>query len=416
MTNDGTMTGTWREEYEEKKKSPKEAVATIERGEKVFVGTACGEPQSLVSALIDRAGSLAGNEIIHTLSLGLAPYTEERFGDEFRLEAFFIGPNVRDAVNEGRADYTPVYLSEIDHLLRRGKEQVDVALIQVSPPDEHGFCSLGVSIDITMAGQQQADVVIAEVNPNMPRTLGDSFVHVNDIDHIVESDEPLLEWTPEESDAEVMDKIGEHVAGLVGDGATIQVGYGAIPDAVLKHLSDKKDLGVHTEMFSDGIVDLVRDGVINGSRKTVHPGKIIASFCMGTRKVFDFLDNNPMIEFHPSSYTNDPCLIGQNENMVAINSALEVDLTGQVCADQLGYQFYSGLGGQVDFMRGAARSKNGKPIIALPSTAKGGEVSRIVPRLSEGAGVTTTRGDVHYVVTEYGVAQLHWKSIMQRAL
>jgi len=407
----------WKEDYQNKLKTADDAVSTIKRGKKVFIGTACGEPQSLVRALITRAGSLADNEILQTLSLGLAPYTEERFGDEFRTTAFFIGPNVRDAVNEGRADYTPVYLSEIDRLLRTDRYPVDVALIQVSPPDEHGFCSFGVSVDITKTASEKADVVIAEVNSNMPRTLGDSFIHISQIHHIVENEEPVLEWIPDQGgEADTIDRIGEHVAELVEDGSTIQVGYGPIPDAVFRHLYSKKDLGIHTEMFSDGIVELVERGVINGRRKTIHVGKILASFCMGTRKLYDFLDNNPMIEFHPSSYTNDPCLIGRHDNMVAINSALEVDLTGQVCADQLGYQFYSGLGGQVDFVRGAARSKGGKPIIALPSTAKDGAISRIVPRLSEGAGVTTTRGDVHYVVTEYGVAELHGKSIMQRAL
>ena len=411
------MRDYWKDDYLAKVKTAEEAVATVKRGQKVFIGTACGEPQSLVRALITRAGSLADNEILQTLSLGLAPYTEERFGDEFRTTAFFIGPNVRDAVNEGRADYTPVYLSEIDNLLKTDRYPVDVALIQVSMPDEHGFCSLGVSVDITKTASSKADVVIAEVNPNMPRTLGDSFIHISDIDHIVKGNDPLLEWSPEQDGVEdLIDRIGKHVADMVDDGATIQVGYGAIPDAVLRHLHCKNDLGIHTEMFSDGMVELVEKGVINGRKKTKHAGKIVASFCMGTRRLYDFLDNNPMIEFHPSSYTNDPCLIGQHDNMVAINSALEVDLTGQVCADQLGYQFYSGLGGQVDFMRGAARSKGGKPIIALPSTAKEGKVSRIVPRLSEGAGVTTTRGDVHYVVTEFGVADLHGKSIMQRAL
>ena len=411
------MSDYWKADYQDKLKTADDAVSTIKRGQKVFIGTACGEPQSLVRALITKAGSLADNEILQTLSLGLAPYTNERFGDEFRTTAFFIGPNVRDAVNEGRADYTPVYLSEIDRLLRTDRYPVDVALIQVSPPDEHGFCSFGVSVDITKTASEKADVVIAEVNSTMPRTLGDSFIHISQINHIVENEEPVLEWIPDQGgEADIIDRIGEHVANLVEDGSTIQVGYGPIPDAVLRHLRSKKDLGVHTEMFSDGIVELVEKGVINGRRKTIHVGKILVSFCMGTRKLYDFLDNNPMIEFHPSSYTNDPCLIGKHDNMVAINSALEVDLTGQVCADQLGYQFYSGLGGQVDFIRGAARSKGGKPIIALPSTAKEGTISRIVPRLSEGAGVTTTRGDVHHVITEYGAAELHGKSIMQRAL
>ncbi len=407
----------WREEWKQKLRTGEEAIDVIERGERVFIGTACGEPQMLVKALIAKADSLADNEIIHTLSLGITPYSEEKFKDQFRVNAFFIGPNVRSAINEGRADYTPVYLSEISHLLEEGRIPIDVALIQLSPPDEHGYCSFGVSVDITKTGTEAADVVIAQINQNMPRVLGDSFIHVSEIDYLVEGNEPLLEWpTVDPGTQTEADSIGRFVAELVEDGSTIQMGYGAIPNSVLKHLKDKKDLGVHTEMFSDGLVDLVESGVVTGKKKTIHKDKIIASFCIGSRRLFDFVNNNPAIEFHPSDYTNDPCLIGRNEKMVAINSALEVDLTGQVCADQIGYMFYSGLGGQVDFMRGAARSKRGRPVIALPSTAQGGQVSRVVSRLSDGAGVTTTRGDVHYIVTEYGVAELHGKSIMQRAL
>ncbi|MEM2943659.1 MAG: GNAT family N-acetyltransferase [Methanomassiliicoccales archaeon] len=414
---DTAIVKDWRERWKEKLKSASEAVECIERGERIFIGTGCGEPQTLLKALIERADHLADNEFIQTISLGLTPYQEERFTDKFRLNAFFIGPNVRNAVNEGRSDYTPIYLSEIPRLLESGRIPIDVALIQVSPPDEHGYCSLGVSVDITKSAAEHADRIVAQINSYMPRVLGDSFIHISDIDYIVEANEPLLEWRADDGGTpEEIDRIGKFVAELVENGATIQTGYGSIPDAVLRHLRDKKDLGVHTEMFSDGIIDLVESGVITGKKKTIHKGKIVASFCMGTRRLYDFIDNNPVIEFHPSNYTNDPCLIGKHEKMVAINSALEVDLTGQVCADQLGYMFYSGLGGQVDFMRGAARSKGGKPIIALPSTAQNGRVSRIVPRLSEGAGVTTTRGDVHYVVTEYGVAELHGKSIMQRAL
>lgn len=406
-----------KEDLRLKLRTAKDAVDVIERGQRVFIGTACGEPQMLVKALVAKADSLADNEIIHTLSLGLTPYSEEKFTDQFRVNAFFIGPNVRTSVNEGRADYTPVYLSEIGNLLEEGRIPIDVALIQVSPPDEHGYCSFGVSVDITKTATEAADVVIAQINQNMPRVLGDSFIHISDIDYLVEGNEPLLEWPSVDPGTQIeADSIGRFVADLVEDGSTIQIGYGAIPNSVLKNLKDKRDLGVHTEMFSDGIVDLVESGVVNGKRKTVHKDKIIASFCIGSKSLFDFVHNNPAIEFHPSNYTNDPCLIGRNEKMVAINSALEVDLTGQVCADQIGYMFYSGLGGQVDFVRGAARSKGGKPIIALPSTAQGGQVSRIAPRLSDGAGVTTTRGDVHYVVTEYGVAELHGKSIMQRAL
>ena len=406
----------WRDEYERKVTTAKKAMFHISKGQRVFVGTGCGEPQELVRALIDHADSMADNEIINTLSFGLAPYAEEKFGDQFRLNTFFIGPNVREAVNEGRADYTPIHLSEIASLIESGRIPIDVALIQVSPPDLHGFCSFGISVDITKPATEAAKVVIAEMNRQMPRTLGDCFIHISEIDHIVETDY-LIGQTFEAEDAdEVIEDIGRHVASLIENGSTIQIGFGDVPDAVLKYLEDKKDLGVHTEMFSDGLIDLVEKGVITGKKKSIHPEKIIASFCMGSDRLMEFVGNNPMIEFHPSSYTNNPCLIGRNHKMTAINTALTIDLTGQVCADQAGYTFYTGLGGQVDFMRGAAYSKGGKPIIAMPSTARNGTISRIQPHIPEGAGVTTTRGDVHYVVTEYGVAYLHGKSIMQRAL
>jgi acyl-CoA hydrolase/GNAT superfamily N-acetyltransferase len=403
--------------YESKLHTPEEAVRVIKRGDTVFIGTACGEPQALVRALTSSSDILSDNEIIQTLSLGLTPYTDERFTDQMRLNAFFIGPNVRSAVNEGRADYTPIYLSEIEDLFEDGSITVEVALIQVSPPDEAGDCSLGVSVDITKSAAMHANVVIAQVNPRMPRTSGDSVLNIAEFDHIVEVDEELLTFTPErEENPETLSRIGKHLSELVPDGATLQIGYGTTPNAVLPFLRNKKDLGIHTETFSDTLVDLVEAGIINGRRKTLHNGKVVASFVMGSRRLYDFLDGNETVELYPSSYTNDPTVIGRNDNMVAINSALEIDLTGQVCAEQLGSRFHSGIGGQVDFMRGAAFSKGGKPIIALPSTAKDGGVSRIVPTLEEGAGVTTPRGDVHYVVTEYGIAELHGKSIMQRAL
>lgn len=405
----------WLSTYQSKFTSPATAVKRIRRGQRVFIGSGCAEPQSLVTALAERGPHLADNPVVHILTLGVAPYAEERFSDQFRHNAFFVGPNVRGAIAEGRADYTPIFLSEIPALFREHRIPIDVALIAVSPPDEHGFCSYGVSVDVVKSATESASMVIAEVNPNMPRTLGDSFIHVNHIDWLIDTDEPVLEADHGEPD-DVAQRIGQHIADLIDDGSTLQLGIGTIPDAVLACLGDKKDLGIHTEMFAEGVIDLVNRGVINGRCKTIHPGKIVASFVMGTRRMYDFIDNNPMCEFHPTEYTNDPFRIARNDKMVAINSALEVDLTGQVCADSLGEYFYSGIGGQVDFIRGASRSKGGKPIIALPSTAKGGEYSRIVSDLKPGAGVVTSRGDVHYVVTEWGAADLHGKTIRERAL
>jgi acyl-CoA hydrolase len=410
------MATDWGEEYRSKLLSAEEAVLKIGPGRSVFLGTACGEPQSLVKALLAKSYAMIDSEVIQTLSLGLTFYADDQFRDQFRLNAFFIGPNVRSAVNEGRADYTPVNLSDIERLFASGLKPVDVAMIQVAPPDQDGYCNLGVSVDITMSAAMHADAVIAEVNPNMPRVGGDSRLHLREIDHLVENDQPLLEYVAEGDSGKVAPRIGKNVADLVPDGATIQVGYGSIPDAILAFLEDKKDLGVHTEMFSDGIIDLVEKGVITGARKGFHEGKIVASFCMGTRRLYDFIDGNEMFEMYPSSYTNDPCNISRNDRMIAINSALEVDLTGQVCTDQIGHRFYSGIGGQADFMRGAARSPGGKAIIAMPSTAQHNTVSRIVPTLTSGGGVTTTRGDVQFVVTEFGVADLRGKSIMERAL
>ncbi len=405
----------WKEKYKHKVSTAHDAVSTIRSGQRVFVGSGASEPQRLVKALAERGSELTDTQIAHVLTLGVAPYADPKLEAGFRHNALFIGPNVRDAVADGRADYTPIFLSEIPRLFRHGKLPIDVALIQVSPPDEHGFCSYGVSIDINKAAAESARHVVAEVNPNMPRTLGDSFIHINDIHVLVPSDFPILEAPAGKVDDIAM-RIGQHIADLIEDGSTLQLGIGTIPDAVLSCLGDKKNLGIHTEMFSDGVIDLVEKGIINGSEKNIHRGKIVASFVLGSRRLYDFIDNNPMCEFHPTEYTNDPYLIGQHDRMVAINSALQVDLTGQVCADSLGTYFYSGIGGQVDFIRGASRSHEGKPIIALPATAKNGNLSRIVPTLSPGAGVVTSRGDVHYVVTEFGTANLHGKTMRERAM
>ncbi len=406
-------TTDWRTRYADKICTADKALEVLQPGDRVFIGSACGTPQKLVQALADCPTEDV--EIIHLLTLGVAPYAQEKLASRYRVNALFIMPNVRPAVWEGRADYTPIFLSEIPGLFRSGRLPLDVALIHVTPPDEHGFCSFGVSVDITKPAAEAARCVIAEVNPRMPRTLGNCFIHVSKIAALVENDAPIYEFTtPGESD--VARRIAKNVADLVEDGSTIQVGYGGIPNALLHYLEDKKDLGVHTEVFSDSTIDLIEKGVINCRRKTLHPGKVIASFAMGSEKLFRYIDNNPMFEFHPVDYTNDPFVIARNDKMVSINSALEVDLTGQVCADSIGYQFYSGIGGQVDFVRGAARSKDGKAIIVLRSTRDDDKFSRILPTLTEGAGVVTSRGDVHYVVTEWGVAYLHGKTVRERAL
>ena len=405
----------WKKTYAEKIRDPQSAVRAIASGDHIFLGSGAAEPQELVKALVDRAQQVFGTEIVHIMTLGIAPYVEPKWGDNFRHNALFIGPNVREAIAEGRADYTPIFLSEIPRLFETGRVALDVALIQVSPPDAHGYCSYGVSTDIVKPAAEAAQRVSAEVNARMPRSLGDSFIHVDDIDLLVPVDYPIPEAPMGEPD-EIAQRIGRHIADLVEDGSTLQMGIGTIPDSVLYYLTDKKDLGVHTEMFSDGMMRLVELGVITNMRKSLDKGKIVAAFCMGSRKLYEFVDNNPLIEFRPVSYTNDPFVIAQNDRMVSINSALEVDLTGQVCSDSLGPYFYSGIGGQVDFVRGSARSKGGKPIIALPSTAEHGSVSRISAELKPGAGVVTSRGDVHYVVTERGVAYLHGRTVQERAL
>lgn len=405
----------WQDRYAGKHVDAVAAVRHVARGNHVFIGSGCAEPQCLVAALAARGEELADTEILHILTLGVAPYTASRFTGRFRHNAFFIGANVRDAVLEGHADYTPVFLSEVPRLFRTGRVRIDVALIQVSPPDRNGYCSYGVAVDVVKAGAESARLVIAAVNPHMPRTLGDSFIHADRIDYLVDTEEAILELAPAEPDA-VAQQIGRFIADLIEPGATLQLGIGSIPNAVLRHLREKEDLGLHTEMFSDGIIDLLERGVITNRRKGLHPGTSITSFCIGTRRLYDLIDDNPAFGFYPSEYVNDPLVIGQNDRMVAINSALQIDLTGQVCADSIGHHFYSGIGGQVDFIRGAARSRGGKPIVALPSTAKNGTVSRIVPVLNEGAGIVTTRADVHYVVTEFGVADLYGRNVRERTL
>jgi acyl-CoA hydrolase/GNAT superfamily N-acetyltransferase len=409
------MNERWQETYAGKIATPPEAVAGIRNGDRVFIGSGAAEPQQLVAALADRRRALAGTEVVHIMTLGVAPYVAPELEEGFRHNAFFIGANTREAVSECRADYTPMFLSEIPALLRSGRGQLDVALIQTSPPDEHGFMSYGVSVDIVKAAAESAGRVVAQVNPRMPRVLGDSFIHVSHVDALVPFEEDILEASHGAPD-EVALRIGRRIADLVEDGSTLQMGIGTIPDAVLACLGDKRDLGVHTEMFSDGVIPLVEQGVINGARKPLHRGKIVTSFVLGSRRLYEWVHDNPMIEFHPTEHTNDPFTIGRHDRMVAINSALEVDLTGQVCADSIGEYFYSGIGGQVDFIRGASRAPRGKPIIALPATARDGTMSRIVPALKPGAGVVTSRGDVHYIVTEYGVADLHGRSIRERAL
>lgn len=404
----------WEAIYRRKVTDAGIALANIESGDSVYIGGGAGAPAVLVDGLIERAPDLRKVQLIHILTFIDAPYVDQKYEGSFRSNSLFIGGNVRRAVQEGRADFTPIFLSEIPGLFQRKILPVDVALIALSPPDEHGFCSFGVEVGTTKPAAESARIIIAEVNRQMPRTLGDSFIHVSRLTHVVEVDHPLPE-APQGGSSPQQMRIGEHIAEMIPDGATLQMGIGSIPDAVLQNLGGHKDLGIHTELFSDGVVSLFERGIITCSRKSFHPGKMIAGFLFGSQKLYDFVDNNPIVELHPTDYVNDPFNIAQNDNMVAINAALQVDLTGQVCADSIGPVLYSGVGGQVDFIRGAARSKGGLPIIALPSTAKNDEISRISPLLPEGSGVTTTRNDVHYVVTEYGVASLYGKSIRQRA-
>jgi len=405
----------WKEKYKDRIGVAATAMKLIGSGNSIFIGTGCGQPQHLVNALVKHSSHIYEAHIVHLLTMGAAPYASEEFREKFKMNSFFIADNVRGALEKGIGDYTPIFLSEIPHEFETGRIPIDVALISVTEPDANGLCSLGVSVDINKSAVANAKYVIAQVNSYMPRTFGDSFIHVNTIDMLVPYDEPIIEIPIPEPD-ETLRLIGQNIARLVEDGSTIECGIGRIPQALAEFLKDKKDLGIHTEMFSDWIIDLIECGAVTCAKKTLNRGKVVASFCMGSRRLYDYINNNPFFEFHPTEYVNDPFIISQHKKMVGINVGLEIDLTGQVCADSLGYQFYSGIGGQVDFIRGAARSRGGKAIIAMPSTAKDGRISRIVPHLTEGAGVVTTRGDVHYVVTEYGTAYLHGKSIRERVL
>jgi acyl-CoA hydrolase len=404
----------WQTEYASKVQTAEQALLAVQSGMRVYIQPGCAEPETLVEALLKRAPYVQNVEVVHLLTLGNADYVKPEMAGHFRHNAMFIGGNVREAVNDGRADYTPTYLSEVEELFESGAMPLDVALIQVSPPDSHGFCSFGVGVDTTLTAARCARHVIAQVNDQMPRTYGDSFIHASKIQVFVDSSRPLCEL-PKTEITEMHKAIAKNVASLIDDGAVLQTGIGGIPDAVLPYLMDRKDLGVHSELVSDSVIPLIEAGVITGNRKNYKPRKIVVGFVLGTKKLFDFVDNNPIFEFRTTAYANNPITIARNDNMVAINSALQIDLTGQVCSDSIGTHFYSGIGGQVDFLRGASNSKGGKPIIALPSTAKGGTVSRIAPMLSPGAGVVTSRGLIRYVVTEYGVAYLHGKSIRERA-
>jgi acyl-CoA hydrolase len=390
-----------------------EAVADIRSGDRVFVGSGAAEPERLVEAMTARHHELVGVEIYSILTLGSAPYVDPQYANSFRHVAFFIGHNTREAVQSGRADFMPIFLSEIPALFR-DRVPIDWALIQVSPPDKHGYCTVGVAADVVVSAMRNAKHVIAEVNSNMPRTWGDTQIHVSELHCAVEVDTPIPELHAEPIDA-ISQTIGRHVSALVNDGDCLQLGIGGIPNAVLSELRNHRHLGIHTEMLSDGIVDLVEAGAIDCAAKNYRRHKAICSFVMGTRRLYDFVDDNPFVECYGNDFTNDPFIIARNNNMVAINSAIQIDLTGQVCADSMGAKPFSGIGGQVDFIRGAARSRGGRAIIALPSTAKRGELSRIVSTLRPGAGVVTSRGDVRFVATEHGVADLYAKPISHRA-
>ncbi len=405
---------SWTDHYKNKIVSADEAVRAIQSNNRIFLTGNCSVPQVVLASLVDYAPQLQNVEICHALTVGSTDYVSPEMVGHLRVNTLFIGHNVRKAVQEGRADFTPVLLSEFPLLFKNGYLPVDVAIIHLSPPDEHGFCSFGIEVGLSKTPAESARIIIAEVNEQMPRTLGDSFIHVSKLDYIVPVNYPLPDLPMGGGDPDpVVDQIAKNIADLIPDGATMQMGIGAIPDAVLQYLYDRQDLGVHTELFSDGVIDLVEAGVLTNARKTLHPGKIVAGFILGTKRLYDWVHNNPLIEFHRTEYVNDPFNVAQNERMVAINSAIEIDLTGQVCADSIGPKLYSGVGGQLDFIYGASRSKGGVPIIALPSTAK--SFSRIVPMLKPGAGVVTTRNHVHFVVTEYGIADLYGKTIRQRA-
>ncbi len=408
-----------KRKYPKKFASEEKIFSNIHRGDRIFIATGCGEPQYLVRALIKYVEShpkaFFDAEVFRVWTFGIAAYTEEKFKYNFRHNTFFIGNSTRDAVNKGLADYTPIFLSLVPDLFYRKIVPIDVAIIQTSPPDKHGYMNMGMSVDITKAAVENAKLVIAQINDNMPRVHGDGFIHIEDVDFAIEHNEPLLEYESKVPD-DIAHRIGKYVSQIIQDGDTIQVGYGSIPNAILANLRDKKHLGVHTELLTDGIVKLMKEGIIDNTKKTIDRYKTIAAFCMGTRATYEYINDNPSVEFRTIDYTNNPLVISQHENMTAINSALEIDLTGQATAESIGKTFYSGIGGQADFMRGAILARNGKTILAIQSTAENGKVSRIVPYLKEGAGVTLNRGDIHYVITEYGIAYLHGKNIRERAM
>lgn len=406
--------------YQSRVTTAAEAVKqSVKSGNRIFLTGNVSVPLVLLEALVQHAPNIQGVEICQALTIVGGDYVKPELEGHLRVNSMFISANVRKAIQEGRADFTPVLLSEFPLLFKRGILPIDVALIHVSTPDEHGFCSLGVEVGLTKSAAESAKVIIAEVNDQMPRTLGDSFIHVSRLTYIVPVNYPIPQHAMgAEGDMNIVQGIAGHVASLIPDGATMQLGIGSIPDAVLKFLMDKRDLGIHTELFSDGVIDLVNAGVLTNARKTLHPGKIVAGFILGTQKLYDWVNDNPMVEMHPTEYVNDPFIIAQNEKMVAINSAIEVDLTGQVCADSIGPKLYSGVGGQLDFIYGASRSKGGVPVIALPSTAvmrDGTAISKITAMLKPGAGVVTSRNHVRFIVTEHGIADLYGKTIRQRA-
>jgi len=410
--------GDWQETCQSRITTPDEAVKTIKSGDRVFLTGNASVPLPLLDALVRRAPGLRDVEVCHPLTICPADYVAPEMEGHLRINSMFISANVRNAVNQGRADFTPVMLSEFPLLFKNGHLPLDVALIHVSPPDENGFCSMGAESGLTISAAEVAKIVIAQVNEQMPRTLGDTAMHIDKMHYIVPSDTPLFEMPMgDDADQEVVEKIAAHIAELIPDGATMQLGIGALPNAVLKFLFAKKDLGIHSELISDGVIDLVEAGVVNGSRKSLHPGKITCGFLLGTKRLYDWVDNNALVELHRTEYVNDPFVVAQNDRMVAINSAIEVDFTGQVCADSIGTKMHSAVGGQLDFIYGASRSKGGVPIIALPSTSTlrdGSVVSKIVPMLKLGAGVVTSRNHVHYVVTEFGAAALYGKTVRQR--
>lgn len=391
----------------------KEAAGKVRSGERIFLTGNCSTPLEFLRALLARQEELREVEVVQLLGFGPEEYITPDLSEHIRINSLFIAPNLRKAINQGLADFTPVFLSEIPGLFRSGRLILDIAVVQVSPPDAHGYCSYGVEVGVTKSAAETAGLVIAEVNPNVPRTLGDSFIHVDQIDFFIDVEYDLPEVIAPPAN-ETQQRIAQHIAELIPDAATLQMGIGGIPDAVLRNLQGHKNLGIHTELFSDGVMEMIEKGIITNSRKSIHPGKVVAGFVLGSKALYEYIHDNPIFELHPTEYVNDPFIIAQNDRMISINSALEVDLTGQVCADSIGTNFYSGVGGQLDFVRGAARSNGGMTFIALPSTAKGGTLSRIVPTLKTGAGVTTTRNDVHYIATEFGVADLYGRTINER--